>query len=137
MPSNQIVRHFVGIAAFVMMGAAVAVVYLLVVGRLLGRGGDGFSGADAGNGADASLVDAVFGPSAQLLAQNATGGNGGSSQGGAVGRGGSATSQFAAANATFDQSLEVVAVGFEVRVHLVDRHEPDPPRRQIPSQAAG
>jgi hypothetical protein len=42
MPSNQLVRHFVGIAAFVMIGAAVAMAYLLVVGRLLGRGGDGF-----------------------------------------------------------------------------------------------
>ena len=40
--SNQVVKHFVGIVAFVMIGVGVAILYLLIVGKLLGRGGDGF-----------------------------------------------------------------------------------------------
>jgi hypothetical protein len=40
--SDKIVKHFVGIAAFVLIGVGVAILYLLIVGRLLGRGGDGF-----------------------------------------------------------------------------------------------
>jgi hypothetical protein len=44
MPSTsaKIVMHAVGLLAFVMIGVGVAILYLLIVGRMLGRGGDGF-----------------------------------------------------------------------------------------------
>ncbi len=34
--------HVVGLAAYVMVGVGVAMLYLFVVGKLLGRGGEGF-----------------------------------------------------------------------------------------------
>jgi hypothetical protein len=34
--------HTVGLVAFVMIGIAVAILYMWIVGRVLGRGGDGF-----------------------------------------------------------------------------------------------
>ena len=40
--SNKIVKHFVGIVAFVLIGVGVAILYMLIVGKLLGLGGDGF-----------------------------------------------------------------------------------------------
>jgi hypothetical protein len=40
--SDKIVKHFVGIVAFVLIGVGAAILYLLIVGKLLGRGGDGF-----------------------------------------------------------------------------------------------
>jgi hypothetical protein len=42
MDSGKVVRHIVGVVAFVMIGVAMAFLYLLIVGKLLGRGGDGF-----------------------------------------------------------------------------------------------
>jgi hypothetical protein len=41
-PGNKIVQHLVGVMAFVLIGVGVAMLYMLVVGKLLGRGGDGF-----------------------------------------------------------------------------------------------
>ncbi len=51
MPANKhkIVPHLVGIVTFVLIGVAVAIFYMLIVGKLLGRGGDGFG-----------LVGAIF-----------------------------------------------------------------------------
>jgi hypothetical protein len=40
--SDKIVKHFVGIVAFVLIGVGVAMLYMLIVGKLLGRSGDGF-----------------------------------------------------------------------------------------------
>ena len=40
--SNKIVQHLVGVVAFVLIGLGVALLYMLIVGKLLGRGGEGF-----------------------------------------------------------------------------------------------
>lgn len=82
-----------------------------------GRGGDGRRGADAGDGADVDLVDAVSGRGGRVvLRQRAFGGDagnrtGGGSQDAAPGRGGSASSILSASNPDGDLRVEVLAAG--------------------------
>jgi hypothetical protein len=38
----KIIMHLVGLAAYIMIGVGVGILYILIVGKVLGRGGDGF-----------------------------------------------------------------------------------------------
>lgn len=44
MPNStpKIIQHLVGLAAYIMIGVGVGILYLWIVGNLLGLGGDGF-----------------------------------------------------------------------------------------------